>query len=168
MPLLKSKLKKLNLGCGPDYKIGWINLDCRDNVKTDLKWDLKKFPYPFGDNAFEEILMDSVLEHLQEPIKVLKELIRICKNGAKIILLVPHAYSYANISDLQHKNNFTENSFAKKNLEEYELENLELIKTKFVFKDNKWKRYLPFKKYLKIFLNGVYDDLYFEFKVKKI
>ena len=160
-------MKKLNLGCGPDYKEGWVNLDCRNNVKTDLKWNLDKFSYPFKDDTFEEVLMNMVLEHLQYPTRVLGELIRICKNNAKIVLLVPHAHSYSNISDLQHKNSFTENSFVKKNLEEYELENLELIKTKFIFKDNKWKRYIPFKKYLKIFLNGIYDDLYFEFKVKK-
>ena len=113
------------------------------------------------------IVANSVLEHLQYPIKALKELTRISKNNAIIKILVPHANSYSNISDLQHKNNFTENTFCEESLREYELEELELIKKKFAFKENQWKKYIPFKKYLKIFFNGIYDNILFEFKVKK-
>ena len=61
-------LNKLNLGCGGDYKKGWVNLDYRSNIKTDVKWNLEKFPYPFKPNTFDEILLKSVLEHMQNPI----------------------------------------------------------------------------------------------------
>ena len=91
---------------------------------------------------------------------------RICIKNAIIQIKVPHATSYANWSDLQHVNNFTENSFDKWRLKEYGLEELELINKKFVFK-NKWKKFIPFKKYLKIFFIGLYDDIKFEFKINK-
>lgn len=159
-------MKGLNLGSGGDYKEGWINIDCRNNVKLDVKWDLNKYPYPFKENTFDEVLIRHVLEHLENPIRVLKELIRICKNDAKITIFVPHAISYANLSDIQHKNNFTEHSFTKKHLKQYDLEKLKLTEQEFIFK-NKWKKYIPFKRYLKIFLNGIYDDLFFELTVKK-
>jgi len=159
-------MKKLNLGSGGDYKKGWVNVDYRGNVKTDIKWDLNKYPYPFKANSFDEILIKHVLEHLENIIGALQEIIRISKNGAKIRALVPHATSYANISDIQHKNNFTEYSFTEKQLEQHDLKKLKCVKTNFVFK-NKYKKYLPFKKYLKIYFNGIYDDLYFEFKVRK-
>lgn len=158
-------MKKLNVGCGKDYRSGWVNLDII-NVKKDVEHNLNELPYPFKDNSFDEVLMSMVLEHLNNPIKVLKEIIRISKDKAKVRVIVPHATSYANFTDIQHKTNFTENSFNKDLMEEYELEKLVLKRKKFVFV-NKWRRYFPFKRYLKVFLNGVYDDIHFEFEVSK-
>lgn len=159
-------MKKLNLGCGDDYKEGWINVDFRGNIKIDIKHDLNKIPYPFNDNSVDIILMRQVFEHLDRPITILKELSRICKNNARIMIYVPHATSYAHISGLEHRGLFTEHTFSEHHMKEYELENLKLVKQEFIFV-NKWKKFIPFKKYLKIFLNGVYDDLYFEFEVRK-
>jgi hypothetical protein len=68
---------------------------------------------------------------------------------------------------LQHKHSFTENTFSESLLEEYDLKELKLVRKRFLFPSNRWKKYIPFKKYLKIFLNGIYDDLLFEFKIQK-
>ena len=41
------KLKKLNIGCGKDYKdpkLGWVNLDFNSDYKTDIRHNLNKFP----------------------------------------------------------------------------------------------------------------------------
>ncbi|MCK9596970.1 methyltransferase domain-containing protein [Candidatus Pacearchaeota archaeon] len=160
-------MKKINLGCGEDYQEGWINVDFRDNIKIDVKHNLEKIPYPFKKDSIDIILMKQVLEHLEHPLQIMKELIRICKNGARILIYVPHANSYAHISGIEHRGFFTEHTFSEHHLKEYELDkNLRLAKQQFIFV-NKWKKLIPFKKYLKIFLNGIYDDLYFEFEVKK-
>jgi len=159
--------KKLNVGCGEDYKSGWINLDSRNNINADIKHDLNKFPYPFKDNSFEEILLKMVLEHVDNPLRVLKEIIRISKKNARIRIIVPHGYSYAQITDIQHKTSFTENSFHGSLLKEYELEELNLVNKSFLSSKNKWKKYVPLKWILKIFLNGIYDDLLFDFVVNK-
>jgi len=159
-------MKKLNLGCGEDYKEGWVNLDCRKDIKIDVNWDINKIPFPFKENTFDEVLVKMILEHAENPFKVLKEIIRISKKDAKITVIVPHADSYAAKSDLQHKNFFTENTFDEWHLSEYELTNLKLIKKEFIFV-NKWKKYIPFKKYFKIYLKGIYDDLLFQFKILK-
>jgi len=55
-------MKKLNLGCGEDYKEGYINLDILDNEFVDVIHDLNKFPYPFKDDEFGEIYIHHVLE----------------------------------------------------------------------------------------------------------
>jgi len=159
-------MNKLNLGCGKDYRQGWVNVDFRDDVKLDAKHNLNKIPYPFKKNQFDIVLMRMILEHLDNPIKVLKEIIRISKNKAIIEVVVPHANSYAAITDIQHKTHFTENSFNKNLLEEYGLNNLILKKVELQFK-NTWKKCIPFKKYLKIFFIGVYDNIKFIFEVKK-
>jgi len=53
---------KLNLGCGTDYKQGWVNVDA-GNVHCDVKHDIEKFPWPFEDSSVNEILMKHVFEH---------------------------------------------------------------------------------------------------------
>jgi hypothetical protein len=156
----------LNLGCGGNYLKGWINLDIREDIKADKIHNLEEYPYPFKKNQFNEILVKMVLEHVKDPIKMLNELTRISKNRGRIKIIVPHATSYANFSNIVHKINFTEDSFQKPLLEEYELKEIILKKKEFIYQ-NKWKRYLPFKNILKIFFMGIYDDLFFEFEVKK-
>ena len=165
--VLNKTMRKLNLGCGDDYKSGWINLDFRNNVNADVKHDLNKFPYPFKDNSFDEVLLKMILEHLDNSIKVLREVIRISHDNAKVTIIVPRAFSYANNTDIQHKTRFTENSFNENLLKEYELEKLKLISKEFLFPINKWKRFVPLKCWLKIYFNGIYDDIKFEFEVKK-
>jgi predicted SAM-dependent methyltransferase len=159
-------IKKLNFGCGLDIIRGWDNVDIIGAPGVNKSFNFNKMPYPIKDNTYDEILMKMILEHLDDPIKTLKEIIRISKDKSKLIVIVPHTFSYANKTDIQHKTDFTENSFENNLLREYELTQLELIKKCFIFK-NKWKRFIPFKKYLKIFLNGIYDDLFFEFKIQK-
>jgi len=62
-------MDKLNLGCGNDYKKGWINLDVID-VKKDVNQDINKIPWPFKKDTFNEILMKMILEHVEKPIEV--------------------------------------------------------------------------------------------------
>jgi len=160
-------MKKLNLGCGSEYKKGWMNIDVLKSIKADEYFSLDKYPWPLKNNSFDKILMKSILEHLQDPIKALKEIIRISKNNAKIIVIVPHARNYVYISDLQHKTNFTEASFGEELLKEYDLNELTLTDKQFIYWANKWKKFIPLKGFLKIFLNSIYDELLFEFEVKK-
>ena len=159
-------MKKLNLGCGEDYREGWVNLDSRKGIKTDVLWNIENYPYPFKANTFEQVLMSMILEHTVDPIKTLKEIVRICKNGAKLIVTAPHINSYAAHSDLQHKHYFTENMFDDWHLKEYGLEELKFVNYEFLY-HYKYKKYVPMKRFLKIYLNGIYDDIKFEFRVKK-
>lgn len=158
--------KKLNLGSGEDYKEGYVNLDNRGNVKKDVNWDLNNFPYPFDDNNFDEIYAKHILTCLEYPIKTLHELARITRTTGQVILITHHAISYSNMSGFVHNCSITENSFRDNAMREYQLDNkLKLISYEFIFIHN-WKKYIPFKKYFKIFLRGLYDDIKFEFEVK--
>ena len=166
---VKSKIKKLNLGSGDFYLDGYTNVDIRDNCKTDIKWDLNNYPYPFKDNEFDECLLDMVLgAGIYDCIKCIKEVSRIVKKGGKIIIIGTHALAYSSLSGLyQHNIELSENTFIDIRIREFELENyIKLINQEFIYV-NKWKKYIPFKKYLKIFLRGLYDDLRFEFEVIK-
>lgn len=98
---------KLNLGCGLDIKSGYINLDIKKLLGVDVTHDLTSFPYPFGDNTFEVVEMHHVLEHLENPLKIIEELWRISKPGGKIIISVPHWSHFTAYGDFTHRNYFS-------------------------------------------------------------
>jgi predicted SAM-dependent methyltransferase len=53
---------KLNLGCGPQRKPGWVNIDLFDEG-ADLQLDLRE-PWPFPDGSVSYIYSEHVFEHL--------------------------------------------------------------------------------------------------------
>jgi len=110
------KEPRLNLGSGIDYKDSWFNVDLSEEnqlgtqIHSDCSHDLDEFPYPFEDNTFDEILLNQVLEHLENPPKVIKELIRISTEGAVIIIRVPHFSDLGAYEEPTHKHFFALNS----------------------------------------------------------
>lgn len=103
-------LKKLNLGSSTKYLKGYINLDIAKgkdiyghDVKVDVVWDLNKYPYPFKDGEFDLVLAEAIIEHLDEPIRAMKEIKRITKLGGIIEVTVPHFSSWTNFGDPTHK-----------------------------------------------------------------
>lgn len=96
---------KLNLGCGTDYRAGYINVDNNKywDVKTDLTFDLESVPYPFKSNSISEVLLIDVLEHLNNPLDVMREVYRVCEDGALIKISVPHFSSITAWNNLDHK-----------------------------------------------------------------
>jgi SAM-dependent methyltransferase len=107
----KGEIKKLQLGCGFSKKEGYIHLDSAEVVKPDILWDLNKFPYPFEDNSIDEILAYSILEHLDDVVKVMEELHRIMKPKAILKVGVPYWDGFGFASDPTHKHMFTEYTF---------------------------------------------------------
>ena len=96
---------KLNLGCGSDYKKGWINVDVVKGT-ADVVWDLNRFPYPFKDNSADYVLLKHVLEHLDDIILVMNELHRIVKRGGIVEIRVPFYTNFQALTHVQHKHFF--------------------------------------------------------------
>lgn len=71
---------KLHIGCGNQYREGWVNIDIDPSVKSDWCGDIQETP--FSDDTFEEIYSFHVLEHISVNIfPLVKEMARISKNG---------------------------------------------------------------------------------------
>ena len=100
-------MKKLNLGCGLDIKRDYLNMDFLNIPGVDVVHDLNKFPYPFRDREFDEIYTSHVLEHLEDLIKVMAELRRICKSEGIIRIRVPHFSCGVSYRDPTHKRLFS-------------------------------------------------------------
>ncbi len=109
-------MKRLNLGCGKDYKEGWVNVDFNKGVKADIYCDLTK-KLPFGNNVFDEILLDNVIEHIERNklINFLEELHRISKNKGIISIYTPHysgMYAFKHLTHYGYFGTGTFDSFA--------------------------------------------------------
>lgn len=103
-------MNRLNLGCGRDIKNGWVNLDKAGLPGVDVVHDLDVLPLPFEDDHFDQVLARDVLEHVNY-IPLLKEIHRILKVGAELIIQVPHFSSADNYIDPTHKNQFSIRTF---------------------------------------------------------
>jgi hypothetical protein len=83
---------RLNLGCGMNRLDGYINVDRFGD--PDVRHDLETLPWPWPDNSVYEVLLKHVLEHLgRDPncyLEIMKELYRVCHDGATIQIIVPH------------------------------------------------------------------------------
>lgn len=69
---------------------GYVNIDWQAQPSVDVVHDLNVLPYPFADSEFSEVNASHVLEHLDRPFLVMKELHRILKPGGVLHIKVPH------------------------------------------------------------------------------
>jgi predicted SAM-dependent methyltransferase len=138
-------LDKLNLGCGNDIRQGYVNLDFFNFKGVDVIWNINKFPYPFKDNSFSEIIISHVLEHVDDVVRVMEEVWRISKPGAIIKIGVPYYSGLNAVTDPTHKhffaaatfNFFQKGKLGKKNyFEDSRKVNFKILKRKIIYSQN--------------------------------
>ncbi len=83
------KGKILDLGCG--------------NKKLPSSIGLDSVKLPFEDETFDTIICNSIIEHVDNIIPVIKELFRILKKGGNIYIHVPYWKAPAAAADVTHK-----------------------------------------------------------------
>lgn len=97
---------KLNMGCGHNKIDGFINVDSSPVCRPDVVCNLEVTPWPWKDSSVKEVLFNHSLEHLGADPKVflalMKELYRVCVNGAIISINVPHPRHDNFIGDPTH------------------------------------------------------------------
>lgn len=99
----QSKIKKsdkvLDFGCGGGYVLNSIvcaskfGIEVNDNaIKQAMKFDIKvsKSINEIKNEIFDVVISNSVLEHVSDPLNVLRELKKITKKNGKLIISVPH------------------------------------------------------------------------------
>ena len=80
---------KLNLGCGGDYKKGYLNVDAYDSTVADEL--MSSIDLKLADNTVDEVLCSQLIEHLgiAGSIYSLSEIFRVLKSGKKLIIETP-------------------------------------------------------------------------------
>lgn len=93
---------KLNIGCGRDYREGWVNIDISYKVKAEAYLDIGKHelclrsdtPERIESKTVDEIYISGVLEQIgpnEELIHAMNECHRVLKEGGKMVVVVPNA-----------------------------------------------------------------------------
>lgn len=101
----------LDLGCGPKKRIGFTGLDRATQPGVDVVCDFERAPLPFPDETFDIVCADQVLEHVHDLDRLLEEIARIMKPGAKFQASVPYAGSLRAFQDPTHVRFFTLKTF---------------------------------------------------------
>ncbi len=102
---------KLNLGCGEDYKAGYINVDFNREMRADVYEDITKYLQSHFDDSIEEIVLSHVLEHVDNPLEILIEIERVLQKNGKLVLTMPHFNYLDHHRDLTHKRFCTSQTF---------------------------------------------------------
>jgi hypothetical protein len=95
---------KLDLGCGPNKRAGFLGVDNISFSGVDLVHDLRT-PWPWEKESVEEVHCSHFLEHLTNDQRVhfWNELYRVMKVGAKAQIIVPHWSSGRAYGDPTHQ-----------------------------------------------------------------
>ena len=101
-------LLKLDLACGQNKREGFTGVDIFDGA--DIKWDLTRFPWPWGDGGCEELHASHFLEHLdgEQHIDFMNEAYRVLKPEGRLTVIVPHWNNSRMWGDPTHKRALSE------------------------------------------------------------
>lgn len=133
---------KINLGCGEDYKEGYVNIDISKLVRADLYLDLEKEKLPYGDSTVDEFRAWHFLEHVKDLSPIMEEIWRVGKHNAKIHIQTPYAFSHWNLSNIHHHQMITEYTF--KFWENWRLAGKREDKAHFMIEDISYNYFPPY------------------------
>ena len=165
-----SKTKKipvrLDVGCCFRKIEGFWGTDIYKFSGVDQVFDHTKYPWPLPDNHFLEIRLWHIMQYLPDTDATMKEIWRICKDGAKIIIGVPYFMSTMAFGD-RNKSFFNENTFKAFTDDSWYQEQIETYTSNARFKivlqelrtTGKWRKFIPFKGLFRYFLWNIIDEM---------
>ena len=79
---------KIDLGCGPYKRPGYVGVDIEKFEGVDVVADLNR-GIPLPDGSVSDIFCSHAIEHLKDPLFMLREMHRVCVPGAVVELVIP-------------------------------------------------------------------------------
>jgi len=97
---------------GPGFNLGAGRAKLKDLENLDRpNWNAEHYRIPADDSTQKAVVAFHFLEHLHDPIRMLRECQRVLQPGGVMHICVPHAMSMCAYQDLDHKRFFTEETF---------------------------------------------------------
>lgn len=106
---LDHKVVRVDLGCGPVKRNGFIGVDRFLLPGVDIAADLNK-RLPFEDDSVDLVYASHSLEHVSDIMFTMNEIYRICKHGAQICIVVPYSEQKLNYANPYHLQVFNEHT----------------------------------------------------------
>jgi SAM-dependent methyltransferase len=100
-------MRVYNLGCGKQNFSGTIGVDKLNSPHIAISHDLDKYPWPIEDSSADAVLAFHFMEHVGDLFKAFNEIYRISKNGARVLIEVPHFRYSSAFKDPTHVHFFT-------------------------------------------------------------
>ena len=100
---------KLNIGGGFKRYDGFVNVDYDSLCNPDIICNIEIEKLPIEDNIVTDVIAHHIFEHLGDPgyFNFLKELYRVCTDGATIDVVVPHHRHDNFLNDATHRRPIT-------------------------------------------------------------
>ena len=100
---------KIDLGSSFHKMPGHLGVDILKVEQVDVVADARNLP--FKDSSIEGIYSNHCIEHIVEQLDVIREMWRVCKDGAVLHILVPHFSNPSYYDDLTHQRLYSTRSF---------------------------------------------------------
>ena len=85
---------RLNIGCGFKRLDGYVNVDAWAGCEPDLQFAADTDVWPFPDGSVAAVVFEHSMEHMGETAgafrHLIQELYRVCADGARVEVMVPH------------------------------------------------------------------------------
>ena len=91
---------RLDLGCGPVPEPGYTGVDIEP--PADFVVDLQAFPWPFPTNSVQAARSSHLVEHLPDLVGFMRELWRVCEDGAEVWISHPYQFNVRAWQDPTH------------------------------------------------------------------
>jgi SAM-dependent methyltransferase len=99
------------LGCGAEFRPGWVHVDRYAGGHVGVVYDLDVLPWPFADQVAERIEAIDVLEHLADTVAFMNECWRILKPSGTLLVQAVGWQSENLWRDPTHKRGFHPDTF---------------------------------------------------------
>jgi len=75
-------------------KVSNVDIALDQENENDISWNLNQIPYPFADKSFDAIIAQEIIEHLENPWELFRQVKRILKPGGLFIVSMPNILSF--------------------------------------------------------------------------
>ena len=100
---MQNSSRFLEVGCGSKKAEGAIGMDVFPYPGVDVVHNIDECPWPFEESHFEKVYARHVIEHVNSIADFFREIHRISRPGAEVLIETPHFTSLDSYADPTHR-----------------------------------------------------------------
>lgn len=97
---------RLNIGCGNKTKEGFLGVDRFPCGAAGVLCDVDQ-GLPFAADSIAAVHLDNIIEHVADILEFMREISRVCRDGAAVTVITPHFTSWDSWRDPTHRHHLS-------------------------------------------------------------